>query len=189
MLTTDSKINLKEISVVKGDGRIITHTGKWFNVLDPDPNEVDIEDIAHALALQCRFTGHTNEFYSVAQHSVLVANHCPSEYGIYGLLHDGSEAYLSDIARPIKKHPAFGPFYLAAEEKVQEAIYTHFGLDPINVPKCVKEADDVLLRTEARDLMPKSFPVYEGDTLVEDIIPWTPARSKREFIVKFMELY
>src|SRR4051812_43149736 len=100
MLTTDSKINLKDISVVKGDGRIITHTGKWFNVLDPNPDEVDIEDIAHALALQCRFTGHTDEFYSVAQHSVLVANHCPSEYGIYGLLHDGSEAYLSDIARP-----------------------------------------------------------------------------------------
>lgn len=181
-------MSIHDISVVKGDGRIITHTGKWFDVFKPDPDDVDVEDIIHALSMQCRFTGHTKEFYSVAQHSVLVSNNCPSEDALYGLLHDASEAYLSDIARPIKKHPDFGPFYLKAEEVVQIAVYRHFDLDPYNVPASVKEADDVLLRTEARDLMPPEFPVYDGDTLTETIIPWTPLRSKGEMLVRFLEL-
>jgi hypothetical protein len=128
------------------------------------------------------------EFYSVAQHSVLVSLTCPSVDALYGLVHDGSEAYLSDIARPVKKHPAFGPFYLTAEAVVQRAIYEHFGLDPDNVPASVKEADDLLLRTEARDLMPPEFPVYEGNTLTETIIPWTPKKAKAEMVFRFLEL-
>jgi 5'-nucleotidase len=176
-----------KISINAGDGCIITHNGKWFNVLDPDPDDVDIQDIAHSLSLQGRFTGHTREFYSVAQHSVLVADHCPSDFALIGLLHDGSEAYLSDMARPIKKHPDFGPFYLAAEKRVQDAIFKHFGL-PLEMPKEVEYADNLLLRTEARDLMPDSFPVYEGAVLEEEIIPWTPKRAKKEFLMKFYEL-
>lgn len=172
---------------VSGDGMIITYTGKWFDVLSPKPDLVDIEDIAHALSNQGRFTGHTREFYSVAQHSVLVANYCPSVDALHGLLHDASEAYLSDMARPVKKHPDFGPFYLAAEDKLQRAIYQHFDLDP-EMPKSVHEWDNVLLRTEARDLMPATFPVYPGTVLTEEIIPWTPNRAKKEFIVKFIEL-
>src|SRR4051794_32940266 len=100
-----------ESGVKGGYGLIITSTGKWFDVFNPNPADVDIEDIVHALSMQCRFTGHTKEFYSVAQHSVLVSLTCPSVDALYGLVHDGSEAYLSDIARPVKKHPAFGPFY------------------------------------------------------------------------------
>ena len=173
----------------KGDGFIITSTGRWFNVLDPKPTDIDIRDIAHALSLQCRFTGHTREFYSVAQHSVLVASNCPLEDGLYGLLHDASEAYLSDIARPIKRHPNFKKFYEDAEKKLQDAIYMHFELDPDIVPLSVHEADNVLLRTEARDLMPDSFPIYPGDTLIEEIIPWTPLRSKGEFIAKLLEVF
>lgn len=189
MESTKHKIDLKEITLVKGDGRIITSTGKWFDVFNPDPGDVDIRDICHALSLQCRFTGHTREFYSVAQHCVLVAANCPSEDALYGLLHDASEAYLSDIARPIKKHPDFGPFYLEAEARVQDAIYTHFELDPNAVPSSVKDADDILLRTEARDLMPSEFPIYPGDTLTEEIIPWTPLRAKGEFIAKLLEVF
>lgn len=171
-----------------GDGMIITHTGKWFNVLDPEPQEVDIEDLAHALSNQPRFTGHTREFYSVAQHSVLVSNACPSEYALHGLLHDGSEAYLSDIARPVKKHPKLEGPYMDIESKLTEAIFTRFGIYPVDLPEEVVDADNLLLRTEARDLMPLSFPVYPGATLTEEIIPWTPGRAKREFIVKFIEL-
>jgi 5'-deoxynucleotidase YfbR-like HD superfamily hydrolase len=187
MVSVDTR-KLKEISVVKGDGKIITHTGKWFDVLNPRPEDVDIEDIAHALSLLCRFTGHTSEFYSVAQHCVLVSDAVVDPWKLHGLLHDASEAYLSDIARPIKKHPAFGTFYLEAESRLEEAIYEHFLINPKNGAERVKQADDILLRTEARDLMPENFPVYPGATLTEEIIPWTPSRAKREFIVKFIEL-
>ena len=174
-----------------GDGMIITHTGKWFNVLEPNSDDVDIEDIAHALSNQPRFTGHTREFYSVAQHSVLVAENCPSEYALIGLLHDASEAYLSDIARPVKKHPSLEPAYISIETDLTMAVFDKFGI-PIaytDLPQDVIDADNLLLRTEARDLMPATFPVYPGETLTEEIIPWSLRRAKREFIRKFEELY
>lgn len=187
-MLTKTQNKLKDLTLVKSDGKIITHTGKWFDVLNPNPDDVDIEDIAHALANQCRFTGHIDEFYSVAQHSVLVANATPAPWKLHALLHDASEAYLSDIARPIKKHPAFGAFYLEAEERLEEAVYEHFHVNPKNGHERVKQADDILLRTEVRDLMPSTFPVYPGDTLTEEIIPWTPKRAKREFLRKYSEL-
>jgi len=177
------------ITMVKSDGMIITASGHWFNVLDPNPDEVRIEDIAHALANQCRFTGHTSQFYSVAQHSVLVSWHCDPEDALAGLLHDASEAYLSDIARPVKKHPDFGPFYLAAEEKLTAAVYKHFGLDITAPPASVKLADDLMLRTEARDLMPDEFPVYEGDTLPAAISGISPQNAYIGFMDRFEQLY
>src|SRR6266496_3875421 len=109
-----------EITMVSGNGEIILASGKWFNVFNPKPEDVDIRDIAHALSNQCRFTGHTKEFYSVAQHSVLVSTFCAPEDAAWGLLHDASEAYLSDIASPVKKHPDFGPFYLEAEKRITD---------------------------------------------------------------------
>lgn len=185
MISTPTALT-EQINIDSGDGWIITHTGKWFDVLNPNADLVDIQDIAHALANQGRFTGHTSEFYSVAQHSVLVANLCPSDLALAGLLHDGSEAYLSDIARPVKKHPDFGPFYLKAEERLQEAIFEHFSI-PFTDMEEVHIADNILLRTEARDLMPNTFPVYEGEVLTEEIIPWTPKRAKKEFLKKYYE--
>lgn len=176
------------ITHVSGNGEIILSSGKWFNVFEPNPEDVDIKDIAHALSNQCRFTGHTTDFYSVAQHSVLVSDNCSSRDAKWGLLHDASEAYLSDIARPIKKHPDFGPFYLAAEDKLTDAIMVHFGL-PTKMPSGVREADDMLLRSEARDLMPDSFPVYPGPTVPLTILPWTPEESHYQFMDRFNELF
>src|SRR6266516_6511979 len=122
------KIALSDITMVSIPGEIITHTGKWFDVFNPKHEDVDLEDIAHSESMQCRFTGHTKQFYSVAQHSVLVSQNCPSEYALAGLMHDASEAYLSDIARPIKKHPDFGPFYLKVEDGLTAAIMKAFDL-------------------------------------------------------------
>ena len=70
-----------------------TYTGKKFYPFDPREEEVDILDIAHALSQLCRFGGHTKEFYSVAEHCVLVSMCCPSEVKLLGLLHDAAEAY------------------------------------------------------------------------------------------------
>ena len=81
---------------------MVTYTGKEFYPLDPNPADIDIKDIAHALSNCCRFAGHIKSFYSVAQHSVIVSELCEPENALAGLLHDASEAYLSDIARPVK---------------------------------------------------------------------------------------
>ena len=50
-----------------------TFTGRQFFPLDPDPQDIDIVDIAHSLAMQCRYNGHTDRFYSVAEHCVHVS--------------------------------------------------------------------------------------------------------------------
>jgi len=187
IITSPPEFPVEKITMVSGDGKIILSSGKWFDVFNPNPDDIDLKDIAHALANQCRFTGHVSEFYSVAQHSVLVSEFCDPSDSAWGLLHDASEAYLSDIARPIKKHPDFGPFYLEAEERITNAVMDAFGL-PHEMPDSVKAADDMLLRMEARDLMPDTFPVYEGDTSSQIIVPWNPRQAYGEFIVRSFEV-
>src|SRR5579885_2784587 len=81
---------------------IQTYCGVAFYPLDPRPEEILIEDIAHALSMLCRFTGHVKRFYSVAQHCVYVSHRCDPKDALWGLLHDAAEAYLNDISRPVK---------------------------------------------------------------------------------------
>src|SRR6476469_2228668 len=121
IITSPPEFPVEKITMVSGDGKIILSSGKWFDVFDPNPDDIDLKDIAHALSNQCRFTGHVKEFYSVAQHSVLVSQYCLSCDSQCVLLNEDNEAYLSDIARPNKKHPEFGPFYLEAEARVMKA--------------------------------------------------------------------
>jgi hypothetical protein len=131
---------------------IQTYSGGQFWPLDPRAEEVEIADIAHALSNMCRFTGHVKEFYSVAQHSVLVAELVPTEHKLWALLHDASEAYLHDLPRPLKRSQPFGALYKGHEARLMEVICEKFGL-PAEEPPCVKDADTRLLMTERRDLM------------------------------------
>ena len=109
--------------------RITTFTGRSVNPFDLQPEDVDIRDIAHALARICRFGGHTVGFLSVAEHSLHVAYRCASAgYALEGLLHDASEAYLGDVPAPIKHNPAMYA-YRRAEAQAQEAIATRFDLE------------------------------------------------------------
>jgi hypothetical protein len=176
-----------------GDGVILTVGGHWFNVLDPDPSTIHIEDIAHALSNQCRFTGHLKRFYSVAQHSVLVSQVCDPEDAYYGLLHDGTEAYLSDIARPVKQHPELGPAYLAIEARLMSAIEERFGLQA-GMPPSVKEADNTVLMAEANALMPDNWRVsfsnaaFTYDAAPVGIFPWMPIEARFNFVQRFREL-
>lgn len=168
-------------------GEIVTYTGRVVKPLDPDPATLTIADIAHALANSCRFTGHTRRFYSTAQHSYHVSQIVPPEIALTGLLHDAGEAYLSDISRPVKRQPEFRVFYRAAEDRILRAIAERFGI-VYPFPHEVHWADDVLLRTEQRDLMPDLLRVPGSDYLARAIEPWLPAKAERLFLSRFHEL-
>ena len=130
---------------------ILTFTGKMFDPIHPDPALIDIRDIAHALSLLCRANGHFPTFHSVGQHSL----ECCAEAKMRGLskkiqlaclLHDGSEAYLSDVTRPVK---AVIPVYLEYETPLQDAIWRKW-LEPLTEEEYrqVFEIDDALLYHE-----------------------------------------
>lgn len=170
------------------DAWIQTYSGKRFNPTNPYVDAIVIQDIAHALSNICRFTGHCSDFYSVAQHSVLVSYICNQENALYGLLHDGSEAYCQDIASPIKKTAEFSA-YRNMEERLQIAVCKRFGL-PAKEPIDVKKADLLLLATEARDLMAPLRPDWESNVkpLPFKIIPLSPVEAKKLFLERFQEL-
>lgn len=172
---------------MRGDatGWITTFTGRRIWPLDPHPNDIDIEDIAQALSNLCRFNGHVRIFYSVAEHCVRVSRACAADEAPWGLLHDASEAYLCDVTRPVKQQPEMSA-YRIAEGRLQNAIYRHFGL--IGEPGSVKEADDLLLRTEQRDLT--SCPDWRGySTLPEPIVPLGPRRARALFLARVDQLF
>lgn len=159
-----------------------TYTGRVFWPLEPRPEDVDIVDIAHALANLCRYGGHSKVFYSVAHHSVLVSQIVPPADALWGLMHDSAEAYVIDLIRPIK-HSEGAHWYREAEARVMAAICERFGL-PKKQPASVDEADLVMLATERRDLMaPPPRPWRrDGTPLAEHIYPWTPQRAEMEFL-------
>jgi hypothetical protein len=170
---------------------IQTYSGAAFWPLDPWHNEVLIEDIAHALSMQCRYTGHTREFYSVAQHSVLVSTICDAQDAAWGLLHDASEAYLCDVSRPVKVQPELEP-YRAAEQKVQAVIMERFGIEGAE-PQSVKRADRAMLWIEYRDQMLgraygvawQKWATFAAGVHVDVRGAWQPKRAENEFLYRF----
>jgi len=133
----------------QNDNYIETYTGKKFFILNPQPEDIDIADIAHALSLNCRYTGHCKNFYSVAEHSLYVSQLVSDENRLWGLLHDASEAYLTDVASPIKP---FLTNYKELEKNVMNAICKKYDL-PVEMPEEVHKADMDILRKEAFELM------------------------------------
>jgi uncharacterized protein len=173
---------------------INTFTGKRFFLLEPIIKDIDIRDIAHALAMQCRWTGHSKYHYSVAQHSVYCSQICPKKYALRLLLHDASEAYISDISRPLKHYTNAGIAYRRQEKIIQDAVMRRFGL-PIREPAIVHEVDNQVLFTEREQLM-SNFNWDESLSIHEDfgkadikIRKWTPEHAERMFLKRFKELY
>jgi hypothetical protein len=165
-------------------------SGMRFWPLEPDPDKVCIEDIAHALSCQCRFGGHSWKFYSVAEHSVQVSNQCAPEDALWGLLHDASEAYLCDIPRPLKELSEFAA-YREAECRLQRVIAVRFGLPP-EQPASVTEADDTMLWIEAHSLLGSIEEEAIRDIPIplemQIVSPLLPAEAERLFLDRFKEL-
>ena len=173
---------------------IMTSTGRPFSPIGARPTQIHIEDIAHHLANLCRFTGAVREFYSVAQHSVHVSQYVPATDALWGLLHDATEAYIGDMNRPLK-HCGLMFEYRSIEADLADTIAERFGL-PFGQPTSVTEADNRMLMTEKRDLMPEASPEWAGlgvhwpafEPYQFRIIPWTPAMAKQAFLQRYAEL-
>lgn len=166
---------------------ICTHSGKKFYPNDIRVADIDIEDIAWALSNQCRFSGHTSEHFSVAQHSLMVSSILPEELKLQGLLHDASEAYLCDLPKPLK-HLADFSAYRRIEKNAQQVIYRKYGIIYPDPPE-IKKADAILLGTEARDLMGNPGWCHEIEPkLGKKIVPKTISRVRTEFLDEFHRL-
>lgn len=184
---------------------IQTFTGRKFYPFTPQSQDVEIIDIAHALSNLCRFTGHCVRFYSVAEHCVRVSFRAEElgarlqptrrfELVRLGLMHDAAEAYVNDLARPVKHQPELAD-YRNAEALVWKAIAEKFGLSSV-LPEEIHQADNELLFTERRDLFPYVHPewnqtvkkVYEPLAHVE-IAGWYPNKAEAYFLKRFRELF
>lgn len=174
---------------------MITFTGRRFWPLDPRPDEVSFLDIAHGLSLICRYGGHTGVFYSVAEHCAHLAmfflEQQRPDLARYALLHDASEAYIGDIIRPVKPEL---PQFKAIEGPLERLVLQVVGL-PSPMPKEVHQADADIIAVEARALFTPAVLARAGWVLPMrhmpgvDIMGWSPAYAKREFLVLFEHLF
>jgi hypothetical protein len=163
-----------------------TITGRKFWPIDPRPEDICIEDIAHALSMMCRFNGHCNKFYSVAEHSVLVSRTVPSEHALWGLLHDAPEAYIADIVKPAKPYIEG---YDAAESRLMGAVCDAFGLDR-SEPQAVKIADCAVLADEAEQIMgphPDDWSL-PFDPTGQSIVGYSPKEARQLFLDRYEEV-
>lgn len=166
---------------------ILTASGRHFDLSAPEQSPIHISDIAYALANLCRFTGHCKQFYSVAQHSVHVSHLVTAEHAMAALLHDAAEAYLGDVASPLK---ALLPDYRAIEARVERAVLARFGLR-LPLHPSIKHADLVALATEQRDLMDLRGDEWEYMNAIADttpIRPMPPAVAEAMFLKRYWEL-
>lgn len=156
---------------------IRTISGLHVNVFDPTEDMICIEDIAHGLSHQCRFGGHTEKFYSVAQHSVLCSNLSIFEYKLASLLHDASEAYLLDVPSPIKNKLTN---YKEIEDKLMKVISKKFNFQwPLH--KEVKLSDELMLKIEWYELILKERNFYNIKYI-------SCAKAKNNFLKAFYRL-
>ena len=158
-------------------GAIHTNSGTTFDIINPTVDMIDIADIAHALAMQCRYNGHVPSFYSVAEHSVRVSdwlyeNGYP-DYAFAGLMHDASESYIGDIVRPMKQLPEFGSLYKEFEAKIELIIGERFNVELYPMSPIVAAADKAVYEWEVEE-------IRSGN---EEGLAWN--KSEAEFIERF----
>jgi hypothetical protein len=168
-------------------------TGRRFYVLDPEPEDIHIEDVSGSLGKICRFNGHPRVPYYVGQHCTLGSYVVEKETGnllfaLAFLLHDAGESYLGDMTRPLKGMPELEA-YRSAENKLNRTIEKRFELPSgILDSKLIKEVDNRMLFTEKRDLLVSlqwghSIPPYDFK-----IKPWGWRKTQRKYLERYHEL-
>ncbi len=181
-----------ELVWIEPDGRygdwMLTRTGQVFYPLDPRLVEIHPYDIGHALGMICRFGGHVSDFYSVAEHSVLMSHAVSPANALWALLHDATEAYLNDLIRPLKRHL---PEYVRIEQHLMTAIAVQFHL-PGACPAEVKTADNRILVDERAALLPPYTRPWKSTENVPALgVPisgWSPTEARRRFLDRYTEL-
>jgi uncharacterized protein len=170
---------------------IETGSGIRFEFLDPNTDMISIEDIANAISKQCRYTGHVHTFYSVAEHCCHLHDFTLDmtnnrENALIALMHDASEAYLSDIARPIKPHIQG---YYDLEKVLEKKVAEKFNLE-YPWPSWLKEIDTRILLDERAQAMNPSKNVWGMDhmkPLGVEIKFWRPERAQAEFLKRYYD--
>lgn len=170
-----------------------TFSGRRFYPLDPRADEIVIEDIAHGLAMTCRYGGHAQRYYSVAEHAVIVSLYVAPEYAREALLHDSSEAYIGDMIRPLKHSPEMLEFR-KAEAAIELAVFERFGIVQTEASRAaVKEIDDRILVDEIGALMADPPMYWQRHHAVEPlgahISALTPAHAEHVFVSRFLALF
>jgi len=170
---------------------ITTYKGENFTPLNPDPLQIHIEDIAHSLSLMCRANGHIDYFFSVAQHSI----NCATEAKARGyaanlqlacLIHDASEAYISDITRPVKQ---FLSEYKKIEKRLQDTIYERF------LGYTLAETETASIDSIDNDMLLNEFAVLMKNKKLFTSIPKLSSkpsfeyRNPAEIETEFLKLY
>lgn len=172
----------------KSEAWIQTFTGKKFKPFATTKEMIDIHDIAHSLAMQCRFNGHCEQFYSIAEHSWHVSYLVPAQYALDGLLHDAAEAYVGDILKPIKN---WFPEYEGMEDHIMYTIANKYGISH-KMPDCVRDADVHMLNIEIDQIMkspPASWRLPTMPHLRQVLTKmWKPKHAKEAFLSRFEEL-
>ncbi len=163
----------------KEDAWMTTFTGKRFTPFYPNMDDICIEDIAHHLALECRYGGACKYHYSVAQHCVLGAEAVRGGMKLPFLLHDGAEAYFKDMVHNVKRYISD---YQMAEKSLQELIFLKFKVHDFDRLE-VKRIDFAIMATEVSVLISNkegwSFP---EPPLPVTIKPWTWRKAEEMFL-------
>lgn len=177
-------------------GHVATFTGLLFDILEPDPQAIQLEDVAHALSHVNRFTGHTPFPYSVAQHSTLCADEAAMRWPdrplwhLACLLHDAAEAYCGDVSRPLKQ--LIGSVYRPIEDRLQAAVWARFGVElTADVTAAIHACDNAVVMAEARAMFRGSEAWNWGDTRPSElpIVPMDSEHAAWGFRQRFHVLY
>ena len=166
---------------------ILCHSGNYFNFENPEDSNYTMDDIAHGLSMTCRFSGQSNFFYSVAEHSVYVSQLVPPELALDALMYDAAEAFICDMPKPLKE---MLPDYQAIEKKVEFAIAEKFGLR-WPMPREIKLADIQMLRAEQKQVMGNDNAwTWNEDVKDPDvyILGLNPGQAKAAFLRRLGEI-